>query len=103
MEFTVELLLNFFNDRHYLNDSCSEFWDQSYTLFSSVGFLCDRRKCVESKNCRILQLGPSAPSVRAAGEVQGRAPGAALYLSPEQGGASQGCAGILHLGRPSRC
>lgn len=29
MEFTVELLLDFLNDRHYLSDSQSEFWDQS--------------------------------------------------------------------------
>lgn len=52
----------------------------------------DKRKCVESKNCRILQLVPSAssdfPSCRAVGEVQCRAHGAALY--PEQGEASQG-------------
>lgn len=39
MEFTVEFLLNFFNDRHYLSDSQSEFWDQSSALFTSVGFI----------------------------------------------------------------
>lgn len=105
MEFTVELLLNFFNDRHYWNDRVN--FGTRLMLCSHWGFY---RWCMIKENvwrartagsCSWYPL-PLLASLLAGLLGRFSAEHMELPFTQSRVRPPRGCAGILHLGRPKQ-